>query len=99
MSINKSTNMEIERQLKVIEGMKPGTDEHAKAVETLAKLIETQNDKQDKLVKNVINGVVGVGGLAAALVMGVMSMNFEKYGTFTTEAGRNAMRQLLRFKN
>lgn len=55
-------------------------------------------DKIDRICKHVISGVSVVGGLTAAVIMGFASMNFEKEGTFTSEAGRSAIRQLLKFR-
>lgn len=55
-------------------------------------------DKLDRILKHAISGVSVIGGLGAAILMGFASMNFEKEGTFTSEAGRNAIRQLLKFR-
>lgn len=55
-------------------------------------------DKRDRFVKNCIAAATGIGGLIGAIGIAFASMNFEKEGTFTSEAGRNAIRQLLRFK-
>lgn len=62
------------------------------------KLQQMEEDKKDRFIKNCLTGVSVVGGLGCAVVMGLISMNFEKEGTFTTEAGRNSIRQLLKFK-
>lgn len=62
------------------------------------KLQQMEDEKKDRFIKNCLTGVSVVGGLGCAVVMGLISMNFEKEGTFTTEAGRNSIRQLIRFK-
>lgn len=56
------------------------------------------DEKKDKITKNCLTGLSVVGGLAVAFVTAVMSMNFEREGTFTTEAGKGSIRQLLKFK-
>lgn len=67
-------------------------------IEHEERLHSAKIDKIDRIAKHVISGVSVVGGLAAAIIMGFASMNFEKEGTFTSEAGRSAIRQLLKFK-
>lgn len=59
---------------------------------------QTKIEKRDKITRNVIEGVKVVGGMALAAVTVVVSMNFEREGTFTTQAGRSALRDLLKFK-
>lgn len=56
------------------------------------------DEKHDKIVKNCLTGLSVVGGLGVAFITAVMSMNFEREGTFTTEAGKGSIRQLLKFK-
>ncbi len=56
------------------------------------------DEKKDRLVKNCLTGVNVVGGLGFAFAAFLLSMNFEKTGTLTTEGGRSALKQLLRFK-
>lgn len=62
------------------------------------KLQQMEDERKDRFIKNCLTGVSVVGGLTCAVAMGLISMNFEKEGTFTTEAGRNSIRQLIRFK-
>lgn len=59
---------------------------------------QMKDEKRDRLIKNCLTGVSVVGGLVGAFAVSVMSMNFEREGTFTTEAGRSSIRQLLKFK-
>lgn len=54
-------------------------------------------EKRAQMIRNGIEGVKIVGGLGLAAWAFVASMNFEKEGTLTTEGGRNALRQLLKF--
>ena len=55
-------------------------------------------EKRDRLVKNCLTGVNVIGGMGLAALAFVASMNFEKEGTLTTEGGKTALRQLLKFK-
>ena len=55
-------------------------------------------EKHDKITRNIIEGVKVGGGLIAAALTVIVSMNFEREGTFTTQAGRSALRDLLKFK-
>lgn len=66
--------------------------------ENSLKAQQLEEERKDHFIKNCLTGVSVVGGLTAAVAMSFITMNFEKEGTFTTEAGRNAIRQLLRFK-
>lgn len=67
-------------------------------VETNLRLQQMESEKRDRLVKNVLTGVSTVGGLLCAGLAFVASINFEKEGTLTTEGGRSALRQLLKFR-
>lgn len=67
-------------------------------VETNLRLQQMESEKRDRLIKNVLTGVSTVGGLLCAGLAFVASINFEKEGTLTTEGGRSALRQLLKFR-
>lgn len=55
-------------------------------------------DKRDRFIRNCIEGVKVVGGLGIATWAFVASMHFERDGKLiTTEGGRSALKQLLRF--
>lgn len=62
------------------------------------KAAQIADEKRDRLIKNVLTGLNVIGGFGLAAWAFVASMNFEKEGTLTTEGGRSALRQLLRFK-
>lgn len=62
------------------------------------KAAQMADDRIDKWIRNGIEGVKVVGGLVAAGLALVVSINFEREGTLTTEAGKSALRQLLKFK-
>ena len=62
------------------------------------KMKQLADEKHDKIVKNCIAVVTFVGGLVTTLTISIMSMNFEREGTFTTEAGKSSIRELLRIK-
>ena len=66
--------------------------------ETELKAAQMADEKKDRLIRNGIEAVKVVGGFAVAAWAFVASMNFEKEGTLTTEGGRSALRQLLKFK-
>ena len=87
---------------RIIEIEKQEYENSARAIERQidAELREQQlaDEKQDRIVKNCLTGISIVGGLGVAFVVSVMSMNFERESTFTTEAGKGAVRQLLKFK-
>lgn len=61
------------------------------------KAAQLEDEKRAQLIRNGIEGIKIVGGLGLAAWAFVASMNFEKEGTLTTEGGRNALRQLLKF--
>lgn len=67
-------------------------------IETNLRLQQMESEKRDRLIKNVLTGVSTVGGLLCAGLAFVASINFEKEGTLTTEGGRSALRQLLKFR-
>lgn len=61
------------------------------------KAAQLADENRAQMIRNAIEGVKIVGGLGLAAWAFVASMNFEKEGTLTTEGGRNALRQLLKF--
>lgn len=62
------------------------------------KAIESENENRDRWIKNGLTAISTIGGLGLTAWAFVASMNFEKTGTLTTEGGKSALRQLLRFK-
>lgn len=58
---------------------------------------QAKDEKRDRIIRNVIEGTKVVGGFGLAAWAFVASMNFEKEGTLTTQGGRNAINQLLKF--
>lgn len=62
------------------------------------KLRQMKDEKKDRFVKNCFTGVTIVSSVVVPLVMCIWSTNFEREGTFTTEAGRGSIRELLSFK-
>ena len=63
------------------------------------KMKQMEDDKKDRWARNSIEFVKVGGGLLAACVAFVLSMKFEEDGKlFSTEGGRSALRQLLKFK-
>lgn len=72
--------------------------ETARINESSFKAMQLTDEKRDRWIKNGLTAVSTVGGLGLAFAAFVMSMNFEKEGTLTTEGGRTALRHLLKFK-
>lgn len=70
-------------------------------IEADAKLKEQQlkDEKRDRLIKNVIEVGKFIGGTAVTALAFVASINFEREGTFTTQGGRGALKELLKFKS
>lgn len=98
----KSVNDVTELMDRLIEIRKLESEEKEKIIaretETKLKYAQMEVDKKDRFVKNALTAVSIGAPLVVGVIMSFSSMNFEKEGTFTTEAGRSALRQLLRFK-
>lgn len=58
---------------------------------------KAKDEKRDKMIGKVIDGVKFVGGSLITIGCFVAAMNFEKEGTLTTQGGRNALSKLLKF--
>lgn len=65
--------------------------------EQALKAQQAKDEKRDKIIGKVIDGVKFVGGSAITIGCFVAAMNFEKEGTLTTQGGRNALSKLLKF--
>ena len=65
--------------------------------EQALKAKQAKDERKDRIVRNVIEGTKVVGGFGLAAWAFVASMNFEKEGTLTTQGGRSAINQLLKF--
>ena len=88
---------------RIIEIEKIEKDAKSKEVERESndylKMKQMEDDKKDRWARNSIEFVKVGGGLLAACVAFVLSMKFEEDGKlFSTEGGRSALRQLLKFK-
>ena len=88
---------------RIIEIEKIEKDTKSKEVERESndylKMKQIEDDKKDRWVRNGIEFVKVGGGLLAACGAFVLSMKFEEEGKlFSTEGGRSALRQLLKFK-
>ena len=59
---------------------------------------QLKSEKRDRAVKNVIT--VGTAALSVAVyaLAFIASTNFEREGSFTTEGGKNSIRQLLKLR-
>lgn len=65
--------------------------------ESELKAQQAKDEKRDKLIRNAVEASKVVGGFGLAAWAFVASMNFEKEGTLTTQGGRSALNQLLKF--
>lgn len=75
------------------------SDEAKRISEEAFREEEIKIDKKDKMTRNVITGVSVVGGLTLTALAALITTNFElKGGMHTTEAGKNSIRSLLKFK-
>lgn len=87
-----------DRIIKIEDGEREASlKEIARADENELKAEQNADERRDRLIRNCIEGVKVVGGFGMAAWAFVASMNFEKEGTLTTEGGRSALRQLLKF--
>ena len=69
-----------------------------KETEFIYKECQIKEEKKDRRIKNGITIGTFVGSAALYMVAFIASTNFEREGTFTTEGGRGALRNLLRIK-
>ena len=87
---------------RIIEIKKLDIQEQMKEAELIQeaeiKAQQMKDEKKDKVVRNVISVAIPMVQLAAAGLVFVMSTNFERNGTFTTEGGKISVKELLRFK-
>lgn len=90
---------------RVIELEKLESDKNAKEFENIARMEEQElkreqlkSEKKDRAVKNVITVGGAVLSVAVYALAFIASTNFEREGTFTTEGGKNSIRQLLKLR-
>lgn len=62
------------------------------------KLQQMKEEKKDRFVRNGITIGTFVGSCVMYGLAFIASTNFEREGTFTTEGGRNSLRNLLKLK-
>ena len=90
---------------RVIELEKLESEKNAKEFENIARMEEQElkreqlkSEKKDRVVKNVITVGGAVLSVAVYALAFIASTNFEREGTFTTEGGKNSIRQLLKLR-
>lgn len=90
---------------RVIELEKLESEKNAKEFENIARMEEQElkreqlkSEKKDRAVKNVITVGGAVLSVAVYALAFIASTNFEREGTFTTEGGKNSIRQLLKLR-
>lgn len=59
---------------------------------------QLKSEKRDRAVKNVITVGTAVLSVAVYALAFIASTNFEREGSFTTEGGKNSIRQLLKLR-
>lgn len=59
---------------------------------------QLKSEKRDRVVKNVITVGTAVLSVAVYALAFIASTNFEREGSFTTEGGKNSIRQLLKLR-
>ena len=70
----------------------------SRETELIFKETQLKEEKKDRMIKNGITIGTFVGSAALYVLAFVASTNFEREGTFTTEGGRGALRNLLKIK-
>lgn len=90
---------------RIIEIDKLDSEKNAKELESIAQMEEQElkreqlkSEKRDRIVKNVITVGGAVLSVAVYALAFIASTNFEREGTFTTEGGKNSIRQLLKLR-
>ena len=58
-----------------------------------------KDEKRDKLIKNCVTVGTFLGSVAVYSLAFIATTNFEREGTFTTEGGRNSIKNLLKLTN
>ena len=115
---------EIETEFEKLQELKPGSEEHKVAADTLAKLMDRaieiekievdckdkaatreseellkkqqmNDEKKDRLVKNLLSAAGVVLPLLVTIWGTAVSLKFEEEGTFTTIMGRGFVQKLL----
>lgn len=59
---------------------------------------QLKSEKRDRAIKNVITVGTAVLSVAVYALAFIASTNFERDGSFTTEGGKNSIRQLLKLR-
>lgn len=70
----------------------------ARTEEQELKREQLKSEKRDRAVKNVITVGTAVLSVAVYALAFIASTNFEREGSFTTEGGKNSIRQLLKLR-
>lgn len=68
---------------------------NSREVETDLKIQQMNDEKKDRLIKNIMAGARDVAMIVVTIWGTVASMNFEKEGTITTSAGRKHLNMIL----
>ncbi len=72
---------------------------NAQENEYIIKVQQLRDEKRDRLIKNSITVGTFIGGIVVYSLAFIASTNFEREGTFTTEGGKNSIKQLLKITN
>lgn len=104
-------NERIEKDFKSLEGVELGSEQYKATVDGITKLAdrvieidkveierkEKADERLDRWVNNGLTGVKVIGGIVVAVWGTVATINFEKYGTITTQAGKKHVDSLFSF--
>ena len=83
--------LESENAVKDVENFVPTEEQDLKRE-------QLKSEKRDRAVKNVITVGTAVLSVAVYALAFIASTNFEREGSFTTEGGKNSIRQLLKLR-
>lgn len=90
-NVKRLLDEELKSRIKRLEDLAPGSEEETAAVKNIAVLYDARNaddkkdQKVDRVLKYVFEGVTFVGGLLAYNHWFKVGLQFEKDGTFTTK--------------
>lgn len=70
----------------------------AREAEMNLKIQQMENEKKDRLISHGVTVGTFLGSAGLYFLAFVASTNFERTGTFTTEGGKSALRNLLKLK-
>lgn len=105
MKIEAVLNDEIQGEFEELKEMEIGGDEYKSTVDGLTKLVDraieikkVNDDKNDRIVKNVLTGISVIGGLGLTVWGSINSWKFEEHGVMSNGPGKEFMKRLFHVK-